>query len=86
MAIQCFFPAPGCSDPADGSERGASFECDNGIDDDGDELLDFPDDPGCLHPTNLVEAPEPGFGGLLAIGVLGLARLHRRESETSRRK
>ena len=59
------------------SERGAVAQCDNGIDDDGDGLVDFHDldgdgdgglsraNPGCLHPTGLYElidgSPEPGL-------------------------
>ena len=63
----------GCSGPGDSSERGASAECDNGLDDDSDSLFDYPDDPSCLHPTNLYEAPEPGFLSLLGPGLLALA-------------
>jgi hypothetical protein len=32
--------------------------CSNGIDDDGDGLLDFPADPGCLSATDLSEVPD----------------------------
>lgn len=71
---------PGCTDPRDTSERGAIFQCDNGLDDDNDQLADFPDDTGCLHPTNLVEAPEPDLVPLFAAGSLGLASLARRRS------
>ena len=60
------------------SERGAIYECDNGIDDDGDVLSDFPDDDGCLHPTNLVEAPEPNALLMLLIGSLALVGRARR--------
>ena len=67
----------GCSGPGDSSERGASAECDNGLDDDSDLLFDYPDDPSCLHPTNLYEAPEPGFLSLLAPSLLGLAAASR---------
>lgn len=63
----------GCDGPGDSSERGASAECDNGLDDDFDFFSDFPDDPSCLHPTNLYEAPEPGLLSLLGPGLLGLA-------------
>ena len=68
---------PGCSDPEDPDERGAVFECDNGIDDDGDDLYDFPEDDGCLHATNPVEAPEPGVGAALPIGIAALVWLSR---------
>ena len=33
----------GCADADDMSERGATTECDNGIDDDGDGFVDFHD-------------------------------------------
>jgi len=63
----------GCTDPADISERGSAAECDNGIDDDLDTLFDFPNDTGCLHPTQLIEAPEPGFGLMSGLGAMTLA-------------
>jgi hypothetical protein len=75
---------PGCDSPFDGSERGAGFECDNGIDDDGDALFDFPDDEGCLHPTNPVEAPEPSGTLMLVVGSLALTWLPRRPSSPRR--
>lgn len=70
----------GCTGPDDTDERGAPWECDNGADDDLDTFSDFPDDPGCLHPTGLYElaAPEPGFGGGLIAGVLALGAASRR--------
>jgi len=71
---------PGCSDAADEDERGASFECDNGLDDDGDLLFDYPDDDGCLHPTGLVEAPEPSSPLMITSGALALAALRRRRA------
>jgi hypothetical protein len=33
--------------------------CSNGLDDDGDGLVDFPDDPGCTDPMDLDEADSP---------------------------
>ncbi|MEZ4366880.1 MAG: hypothetical protein R2939_11395 [Kofleriaceae bacterium] len=37
-----------CKDPAGGSALVCTLpECDDGIDNDGDTLVDFPDDPGC---------------------------------------
>lgn len=76
---------PGCDDPTDGDERGSTLECDNGLDDDDNGFADFPDDPGCLHPENLYELPEPGFGLTLALGALALAgtRPGRRSPRTS---
>ena len=84
----------GCSDPNDMSERGAVSECDNGMDDDGDGFVDFhdlngdgsvdgPGDAGCLHPTNMIEAPEPGFGGGLLLGAAWLTRRMRRPRSVS---
>lgn len=64
---------PGCLDDADMSERGALAQCDNGVDDDLDGLIDAPNDPGCLHATNPIEAPEPALGLLVGCGALGLA-------------
>ena len=69
---------PGCTDPGDTDERGPLYECDNGADDDLNGSADFPDDPGCLHPANLYELPEPGLGLPLALGALSLAALRRR--------
>lgn len=63
---------PGCSGPEDMSERGAAAQCDNGIDDDSDGQIDAPNDKGCLHPTNPIEAPEPK---LVASSVAGLSLL-----------
>ncbi|HPG27653.1 MAG TPA: trypsin-like serine protease [Myxococcota bacterium] len=68
------YPAdPGCLFSVDLNERGAAFECDNGLDDDGDGLVDYPADDGCLHPTNAIEAPEPGFAAGLLAASLALA-------------
>ncbi|MGB0618069.1 MAG: trypsin-like serine protease [Myxococcota bacterium] len=71
---------PGCTDPGDTDERGPLYECDNGLDDDLDTFADFPNDSGCLHPTNLYElpAPEPAVGWPLALGTLSLASAARR--------
>lgn len=63
---------PGCLDAADMSERGAVAQCDNGIDDDLDGTIDAPNDAGCLHPTNPIEAPEPALGLLVGVGALWL--------------
>jgi hypothetical protein len=32
--------------------------CSNGLDDDGDGLTDYPDDPGCLVATSALENPK----------------------------
>lgn len=77
----------GCSGPGDPDERGAAAQCDNGFDDDDDLLFDFPEDPSCLHSTNLYEAPEPGIGILLAVGLNGLtvAARHRNNAQNVKR-
>ncbi len=69
---------PGCVNAGDFSERSAAYQCDNGMDDDGDTAIDFPSDTGCLHPSNEIEAPEPGIGLSLGFGVLVLAAATRR--------
>ncbi len=38
-------------------------ECQNGIDDDGDGLIDFPADPGCVSPLDPTEAGPPDADG-----------------------
>ncbi|MGH0034491.1 MAG: hypothetical protein ACQGVK_05645 [Myxococcota bacterium] len=45
----------GCDGPLDESEFSPALVCDDGIDRDGDGLADFPDDPGCASPTDLLE-------------------------------
>ncbi len=37
-------------------------DCNDGIDDDGDGLVDHPADPGCGSPTSLLEAPACNDG------------------------
>lgn len=37
-------------------------ECSNGLDDDGDGLVDHPDDPGCFKATSTKEAPQCSDG------------------------
>lgn len=68
---------PGCTDPNDMSERGALAQCDNGIDDDLDGQIDAPNDSGCLHPTNPIEAPEPAPMLSLGLGVVAAAAIAR---------
>lgn len=79
------FPGdPGCASVADDSERGAAYQCDNGLDDDLDLAVDFPSDSGCLHPSNPVEAPEPGSACLIGTGALALAGLARARARAAR--
>lgn len=60
--------------------------CNDGLDNDGDVLIDFPDDPGCLDPASDTEAPEcqdgedndadgsiDFDGGLTALGYIAAA-------------
>jgi cysteine-rich repeat protein len=39
----------GCDDASDTSEHSPSLLCDDGIDNDGDGLVDYPEDPGCFR-------------------------------------
>jgi hypothetical protein len=32
--------------------------CDDGLDNDGDGFVDYPEDPGCIHPVSEIENPE----------------------------
>ena len=48
---------PGCESPFDESERVAALICDDGIDNDGDGLTDYPTDPGCFSQSASIEDP-----------------------------
>ncbi len=54
---------PGCSSPSDDSERDSARVplCNNGLDDDGDNRIDWPLDPGCSARGDVTEddADEP---------------------------
>jgi hypothetical protein len=47
-AVGVFFPLTGQLTPGGGS----SPECSDGVDNDGDGLVDFPDDPSCSSPDD----------------------------------
>jgi hypothetical protein len=49
---------PGCDAPGDLGEHAATLPCDDGIDNDGDGLRDYPADPGCASPSAATESPE----------------------------
>jgi cysteine-rich repeat protein len=50
----------GCDGPGDLSERTdpGVIECDDGVDNDLDGLPDFPFDPGCANPVQMIENPQ----------------------------
>jgi uncharacterized protein (TIGR03382 family) len=52
--------------------------CADGFDNDGDGLIDFPEDPSCQSATQTTELPEPGGASGLAAGVFVLLLLARR--------
>ena len=52
----------GCSSPSDPSEE---FDCDDGVDNDGDGVSDTAD-PGCTGPTDETETADRGAGRLLS--------------------
>jgi subtilisin len=49
---------PGCDDADDASEKAPNLACDDGADNDGDGFVDFPEDPGCFHPSADHEDPR----------------------------
>ena len=55
-------------------------ECEDGIDNDGDALIDFPADPGCESLQDPLEVPEPAAVGLQLAALLTLAELRRRRT------
>lgn len=65
--------------------NGAAPQCSDGIDNDGDGLIDFPEDPGCLKATQARESPRAcGLGLELALLLpLVRRRWHRRARATA---
>ena len=64
---------PGCDSPTDDSERGPAFECDDGFDNDGDGLIDYPNgDPQCVQANDPTEAC--GLLGIEPFLVIPLVR------------
>jgi uncharacterized membrane protein len=60
---------PGCFDAGDYSERGPGNPCDDGVDQDRDDLADFPGDPSCPSPShplesNCADGADNDFDGL----------------------
>ncbi|MEM8606365.1 MAG: hypothetical protein AAGF92_04645 [Myxococcota bacterium] len=49
----------GCNFVTDDDETNTTPECRDGIDNDGDGLVDHPADPGCSFPDDTREFPEP---------------------------
>jgi len=58
-------------------------ECEDGIDNDGDELTDFPANPGCESADDPLEVPEPA-AALLQLAALAILALLRRRGRGER--
>ena len=73
---------PGCDNGSDTSELSSALKCDNGIDDDGDGLIDYPDDPHCTSSTTPTEAPPvPLLNGIFTgLMIFSLAATGLRQS------
>jgi hypothetical protein len=53
---------PGCADADDLSENDPTLPCDDGADNDGDGVIDYPADIGCKNPTWSTENPQCSDG------------------------
>ena len=51
--------ASGGSGGSDGAGGSPAAQCSNGIDDDGDGDVDYPNDPGCSSASDTTESPNP---------------------------
>jgi hypothetical protein len=49
-------------DDGDGIGTACDVACDDGTDNDGNGLVDFPDDPGCASPSDPIESPNCSDG------------------------
>ncbi len=56
----------------------ACIACNDGIDNDGDGWVDFPDDPECGSAAGATEVPEPGLLLQLGVGLVFLRIVGRR--------
>jgi uncharacterized repeat protein (TIGR03806 family) len=69
----------------DGIGDACELDCQDGLDNDGDELVDHPADPGCASPTDPTETPRRrcGIGFELALVMAALRALrHARRRRT----
>ena len=68
---------PGDDGPGDGpgDGRGGASQCSDGIDNDGDGRVDFPNDPGCSSAQDDSEANELAFTGMNVLFVVGMGLL-----------
>jgi len=58
---------PGCANPNDLNEGpGVTLACSDGIDNDGDGFIDFPNDPGCISRADDVEFNDPSVVAAIA--------------------
>ena len=68
----------GATRATDLGEHAPTLPCDDGIDNDGDGLIDYPNDPGCAGPSGPTELPEPSGWLMLIAGTGFLSALYRR--------
>lgn len=59
--------------------------CDNGVDDDLDGLIDFPDDEGCASLSDADEVPEPGLLISVLVSAVATAQMSRLQARSSQR-
>ena len=54
----------GCRDSMDNDEYNRTIQCDDGVDNDGNRLIDYPRDSGCENPFDRTEQQQTGDLGL----------------------
>ena len=66
---------PGAGAAGPDGRGGDAAACSDGIDNDGDGRVDFPNDPGCSSPQDDSEANELAFTGMNVLVLLGVGLL-----------